>query len=149
MEHPFLMDMAIHHFDMMRYLLGRNAVRVTAQTWNPKVSNTEGDGLFERPHLLSFVVTRHGDTSGSASVDYTTGNKTAVGAATSCFGSADFINRSGTLQYAAGETSKTVAVQVCGDTFPEANETMVLKLSNPVGASITDNLGVGTIVNDD
>jgi len=22
MEHPFLMDMAIHHFDMMRYLLG-------------------------------------------------------------------------------------------------------------------------------
>jgi chitinase len=112
------------------------------------VSNTEGDGLFERPHVLSFVVTRHGDTSGSARVDYTTGNKTAVGAA-SCFGGADFINRSGTLQYAAGETSKTVAVQVCGDTFPEANETMLLKLSNPVGASITDNLGVGTIVNDD
>src|SRR2546423_15371495 len=24
MEHPFLMDMAVHHFDMMRYLLGRN-----------------------------------------------------------------------------------------------------------------------------
>jgi predicted dehydrogenase len=43
MEHPFLMDMAIHHFDMMRYLLGQNAARVTAQTWNPKVSNTEGD----------------------------------------------------------------------------------------------------------
>ena len=43
MEHPFLMDMAIHHFDMMRYLLGQNAVRVTAQTWNPKVSNTDGD----------------------------------------------------------------------------------------------------------
>ena len=27
----------------MRYLLGRNAVRVTAQTWNPKVSNAKGD----------------------------------------------------------------------------------------------------------
>jgi len=43
MEHPFLMDMAIHHFDMMRYLLAQNAVRVTAQTWNPKVSNADGD----------------------------------------------------------------------------------------------------------
>ncbi len=43
MAHPFLMDMAIHHFDMMRYILGRNAVRVIAQTWNPKVSNTQGD----------------------------------------------------------------------------------------------------------
>ena len=43
MEHPFLMDMAIHHFDMMRYLLGCEAIQVTAQTWNPKVSNTDGD----------------------------------------------------------------------------------------------------------
>lgn len=43
MRHPFLMDMAVHHFDMMRYLLGRNATRVTAQTWNPPFSNTQGD----------------------------------------------------------------------------------------------------------
>jgi len=43
MAHPFLMDMAIHHFDLMRYLLGREAVRVTAQTWNPPFSNTRGD----------------------------------------------------------------------------------------------------------
>ncbi|HZT44164.1 MAG TPA: Gfo/Idh/MocA family oxidoreductase [Chthonomonadaceae bacterium] len=43
MRHPFLMDMAIHHFDLMRYLLGRNAVRVLAYTWNPPVSNTQGD----------------------------------------------------------------------------------------------------------
>jgi predicted dehydrogenase len=43
MEHPFLMDMAVHHFDMMRYLLGREAVNVTARTWNPPVSNTRGD----------------------------------------------------------------------------------------------------------
>lgn len=43
MQHPFLMDMAVHHFDMMRYLLGREAVSVTARTWNPPVSNTKGD----------------------------------------------------------------------------------------------------------
>ena len=43
MRHPFLMDMAIHHFDTMRYLLGCNAARVQARTWNPGVSNTSGD----------------------------------------------------------------------------------------------------------
>lgn len=42
MAHPFLMDMGIHHFDLMRYLLGRNAVRVRAETWNPSFSNTQG-----------------------------------------------------------------------------------------------------------
>ncbi|CCW36009.1 predicted dehydrogenase [Chthonomonas calidirosea] len=43
MRHPFLLDMAIHHFDLMRYFLGCNAVRVQAMTWNPPVSNTRGD----------------------------------------------------------------------------------------------------------
>lgn len=43
MRHPFLIDMAIHHFDLMRYLLNRKPVRVLAQSWNPKVSNTKGD----------------------------------------------------------------------------------------------------------
>ena len=43
MAHPFLMDMAVHHFDMMRYLLGENALKVTAQTWNPVGSGAEGD----------------------------------------------------------------------------------------------------------
>lgn len=43
MEHPFLMDMAVHHFDTIRYLLGKNATRVRAVTWNPSVSNTKGD----------------------------------------------------------------------------------------------------------
>ncbi|MCS6775224.1 MAG: Gfo/Idh/MocA family oxidoreductase [Chloroherpetonaceae bacterium] len=43
MRHPFLMDMAIHHFDLMRYLLHAEARRVMARTWNPTVSNTQGD----------------------------------------------------------------------------------------------------------
>ena len=43
MRQPFLMDMAIHHFDMMRYLLGSNAKQVMAKTWNPQFSNTMGD----------------------------------------------------------------------------------------------------------
>ena len=61
MRHPFLMDMGVHHFDMMRYLLGRNAVRVQAQTWNPSYSNTKGD-------LNAFVWV---EFEGGARVNYT------------------------------------------------------------------------------
>lgn len=39
MEHPFLIDMSIHHFDLIRYLVGANAEQVYALAWNPKVSS--------------------------------------------------------------------------------------------------------------
>ena len=35
--------MAIHHFDLMRYLLASNAKQVTAKSWNPGFSSTSGD----------------------------------------------------------------------------------------------------------
>ena len=34
-EHPLLMDMAIHHFDLMRAVLGQEPVSVACQAWNP------------------------------------------------------------------------------------------------------------------
>jgi predicted dehydrogenase len=43
MAHPLLIDMAIHHFDMLRYFLGADPVRVYAQTWNPPWSWYKGD----------------------------------------------------------------------------------------------------------
>ncbi len=38
-RHPLLLDMAIHHFDMMRYVLGQEPVHVTCHAWNPPWSN--------------------------------------------------------------------------------------------------------------
>jgi predicted dehydrogenase len=38
-RHPLLLDMAIHHFDLMRYVLGQEPVAVTCQAWNPPWSN--------------------------------------------------------------------------------------------------------------
>jgi predicted dehydrogenase len=32
---PLLVDMAIHHFDAMRYVLGQEPVSITCETWNP------------------------------------------------------------------------------------------------------------------
>lgn len=56
-----------------------------------------------------------------------------------------------TLTFAAGQTSQTVTVTVNGDTTPEADETLVLSLSNPsagaaVGGPALQEL---TITNDD
>jgi len=36
---PLLMDMSIHHFDMMRYVLGQNATELYCRAWNPAWSN--------------------------------------------------------------------------------------------------------------
>ena len=56
---------------------------------------------------------------------------------------------SGTLTFAAGETSKTVTVTVTGDTTDEPNETVAVKLSGATNASIGTATGTGTITDDD
>jgi len=38
MEYPLLVDMSIHHFDLVRYCLGVDPVRVYARGWNPRWS---------------------------------------------------------------------------------------------------------------
>jgi len=51
MDYPLLIDMSIHHFDLMRYLIGQDAARVYAESWNPGWSWFKGDAclnlLFE------------------------------------------------------------------------------------------------------
>ena len=43
MPYPLVIDMSIHHFDMMRYLLGGDAVSLTGYSWNPAWSWYKGD----------------------------------------------------------------------------------------------------------
>ncbi|HWT02319.1 MAG TPA: Calx-beta domain-containing protein [Pyrinomonadaceae bacterium] len=54
-----------------------------------------------------------------------------------------------TLTFQPGQTSRTVNVQVRGDTAAESNETFFVNLSAPVNATIADAQGLGTITNDD
>lgn len=61
----------------------------------------------------------------------------------------DYVRASGTLTFAPGETSKTVAVVVIGDSLFERDERFFLRLSNPIDAGIGDGEAIGTIVNDD
>ena len=53
------------------------------------------------------------------------------------------------LTFDPGQTSKTVAVKIKGDTLDEANETFRLLLSAPTGAVISDNEGVCTVTDND
>ncbi len=48
-----------------------------------------------------------------------------------------------------GETTKQVTVRVFGDTLFEQTEFFLLNLLNPDNATVNDNLGQGTILDDD
>ena len=120
---------------------------------------TNDDGTAPVPPSLSVSdATRVEGNSGTAMLDFTVSlSKAATGPVTVKYGTADdtasagsdYTAKSGTLTFAAGETSKKVSVAVSGDTAIEANETLTLKLSGASGATIADGSGTGTIINDD
>ena len=43
MPDPLLADMAIHHFDLLRFITGLEATSVHGESWNPPWSENEGD----------------------------------------------------------------------------------------------------------
>jgi hypothetical protein len=61
----------------------------------------------------------------------------------------DYLARSGALSFTPGQTSASFTVPVNGDRTPEPDESFLVNLSNPMGATIADGQGVGTILNDD
>ncbi len=94
---------------------------------------------------LVFTVTLSGTRSSSSplSVDYASSDGTATAGT-------DYTAVSGTLTFASGVTSRTIAVSVTGDTADESNETVVLTLSNAsAGTGISTATGTGTIRDDD
>ncbi len=61
----------------------------------------------------------------------------------------DYNGVAGTLTIPAGTLSKAITVPVFGETLVEPDETFFVNLSNAVHATIADNQGKGTILNDD
>jgi hypothetical protein len=92
---------------------------------------------------FTFTVTRSGDTSGTSSATWA-----VTGSSASRATAADFSGNalpSGTISFAAGETSKTITIQVLGDTLPEYDEGFTVTLSAPVGATIAVPGGGGSL----
>lgn len=90
----------------------------------------------EGSELVTITVTRTGD-SGAASVNHATIPAGASGD-TSCGGPGiDYVSQSGTLSWAAGETTaKTFTVPICEDSENEPDETVILHLSGATGVSL-------------
>jgi hypothetical protein len=72
----------------------------------------------------NITVTRSGNTSNAVTINYATNNGTAVAPA-------DYINTSGSLQFAPGETVKQFVVPIVDDAAVERTETINLVLSGP------------------
>jgi glucose/arabinose dehydrogenase len=96
----------------------------------------------ESAGTASIQLNRIGSTSGIASVSYATSNGTATAGS-------DYAARSGTVSFAAGETTKTITVPITNDTTPERNETFAVTLSNPVGATLGSKNRITQTINDD
>ncbi|MFD0893054.1 cellulose binding domain-containing protein [Luteolibacter ambystomatis] len=118
---------------------------IAGSTSGPPVISVAGGSIAEGnvgTGLLNFTITLSKAAATSVTVDYATANGTATAGS-------DYVSRSGTLVFAAGETSKTIAVTINGDETVEANETFTLTLSNPTGGTLGTSIATGTITNDD
>jgi hypothetical protein len=94
-----------------------------------------------------FTVTKVGATNFASTVGYQTADGTATDADN------DYEPTSGTLNFAANETSMTITVPVNGDMVVEPNETFTVVLGPVTGGRVPNGgpavFGTGTIVNDD
>jgi hypothetical protein len=91
---------------------------------------------------LTFVVSLSDPAASPVAVSYATSDGTAQGGS-------DYQAATGTLNFAPGETSKTVTVRVNGDLLVEPDETLVVSLANPTGATLVRSQATGTMTNDD
>ncbi|MEB3276443.1 MAG: Calx-beta domain-containing protein, partial [Cyanobacteriota bacterium] len=96
---------------------------------------------------FSFTITRTGSTSGSCSVDWAVDNSVSGSVDASDFvaGVLPF----GTVSFADGETSKTITLNLAGDTAVEGDEVLRVTLSNASGAAIATATASSTVRNDD
>jgi len=124
------------------YGFSRTKVHVNIPNVNMSINDvTQAEGNTGAT-AFNFTVSLATASTGTVTVNYATANGTATAGS-------DYAATSGVLTFAPGQTSKTVTVNVTGDTTVEPNETFYVNLSGASGATIVDAQGAGTIVNDD
>jgi serralysin len=105
---------------------------------------TKFEGRKGRTTLFTFTVMLSAAYDQPVTMSFRTANATATTS------SNDYVSKTGTLTFAPGETTKTITIQVKGDSKRESNEYFYLDLSDNSSNSWFDkNRGIGTILNDD
>ena len=100
---------------------------------------TEGNAV---TRYASFTVTLSAPSTQPVTVRYATSDGTAAAAS-------DYQGSAGSLTFAPGQTTATIAVSLTGDRLAEPNETFSVRLIDPTNAWIADDAGVGTILDDE
>ncbi|MBC7820484.1 MAG: VCBS repeat-containing protein [Planctomycetaceae bacterium] len=102
------------------------------------------EGKRNQTTLFTFTVTLSAAYDQPVTMSYRTVNGTAKTS------DSDYIAKTGTLTFAPGQTTKTITIEVKGDSKKEANETFYVDLfSNSGNSQFTKNRGLGSILNDD
>lgn len=96
----------------------------------------------ENGATLTVTVVRGGSSSSTATVNYSTANGSGKSGG-------EYAATSGTLTFAAGETSKTFTVGIFDDNSDDGAKTFTLSLTSPQGAVLTPNLGSATVTIND
>lgn len=125
-----------------------NYVDIAATGGGSTITHAEGADTTK----YVFTATRHGDLSAAGSATYAvTGSTTPPG--TSAADAADFtggVLPTGTISFAPGEFTKTVTIEVAGDTLPEPDEAFAITLVNADNITLGNTLtAYGVITNDD
>ena len=105
-------------------------------------SASEGDAI-------TFTVTRSGAMDNVVSVKWNTKADSSDGANAASASDYTEMTTATKLDFAKGVGSKTFTVATTEDTLNEADETFLIELTEPVGATISDAEATGTITNDD
>ena len=88
-----------------------------------------------------FTVTLHPQSSQVVTVEYTTEDETADAGD-------DYTTIAETLTFSPGQTTKIIRVPVLVDSTQESSETFTVELSTPMGTTLADSTGLGTITAD-
>jgi uncharacterized delta-60 repeat protein len=120
----------------------RNVIVARVDSVAAPAASPSDSGAGEASPVATFSVTLDKPSAKTVRVDFAT----ADGSATA---GADYTAASGTLTFAAEETSKTVDVGILNDAADEPDESFALNLTGSEGASIADAQGTGTIADDD
>jgi glucose/arabinose dehydrogenase len=97
----------------------------------------------EAGSTATITVQRSGNLAGAASVNFATSNGTAIAGA-------DYTARTGTLNFDAGQATKTISIPILNDTIGESNEIFTLRLSSATGAILgSDAKSTITILDND
>ncbi len=120
----------------------RNTFQFSAAT----SSVDEGSGSKE------FLVSRTGDVTEAATVNFTTADTAGLVACSVVNGKAsercDYETTAGTLRFAAGEVNKSFVVPIVNDVHVEGNESFTISLAEAVGAQISAVSTITTTITD-